>query len=388
VKLSSLLLGASLIPLSGCWLFLGLDGKVYPSDGSGGGDGAQACGDGAPPALELISRNVPVFATPGYPASYANDADYQSVWRSPIPAWVSFDLSQVDVASRQKVVVVWYGQGGDYDHTLLMLPGYNIPGSYFFEVSAAPGGAAPMEDTWKTVVQVGNNTLQSRQHVFDLGGNNWIRFRVTQSDGSPQNDDAAAEFDVFSVKSSICDDWMFFGDENAGASLAKPIDGDPSLPELVANASPGRFPLMQFAMMSGWGTDEFNKQLSSPDSWLATFPGRYVAIALGSKDAEQLVSPDTFRAHLDSIADRVVAAGKVPVVASVPPPMNTMFTAAAQALNAQLDGFFAAHPEAIRGPDLWTPFAGTSGFDKTNSDQKRTYRDAWLDALQKNVYTK
>jgi hypothetical protein len=399
MKLSSLLLGALMIPLSGCWLTLGLDGKVYESGGTaggatGGGGGGQGCGDGAPPTLQLISRNVPVFAMSAQTDTYANDAEYNTTWRSPITAsptgaWVAFDLSQAPVAQRQKVVIVWYGQGGvGYDHTLVGMPGYNIPGTYFFEVSAAPGGMAPAEDTWKAVVQVENNTLQSRQHVLDLGGNNWIRMRVTVSDGTTQNEDAAAQFDVFSVTSSICDDWVFFGDENDGAALDQPILPDPNLPELVQNAFPNRFPLMQFESMPGWGIDDFN---SSADGWLAAFPGHYVAIALGTKEANHTVSADTFRASLDRLADRIVAAGKVPVVATVPPPMNGMFTAAAMALNGVFDGpggFFAAHPQAIRGPDLWTPFAGTSGFNKDDPAQQRMYRDAWLGALKTNVYSK
>jgi hypothetical protein len=68
----------------------------------------------------VISREVSAFASSGaYSASYANDDSYDTAWRSQgTPAWLAYDLSGVPVATRSKVLVVWYNESYNYDHTV------------------------------------------------------------------------------------------------------------------------------------------------------------------------------------------------------------------------------------------------------------------------------
>ena len=68
----------------------------------------------------IISRNVPAFASSGYyPASFADDDNYDTVWRSQgTPAWLAYDLSGVPSSDRDKVLVVWYNASYDYNHTI------------------------------------------------------------------------------------------------------------------------------------------------------------------------------------------------------------------------------------------------------------------------------
>lgn len=404
------LLAGSTLLLSGCWLLNGLDDKEFTRapTGSGGaitgsgGSGAlgnggaggsvSACGEGAPEVMPIISRNVPAYGTEGgYPLSNANDQDYGSYWRAPVfagsPAWVAYDLSGVPEASRQNVIVVWYNGSGDYDHALQGTQGYNNPGAYTIQISSKPGGIAPENDAdWTTVVTVSDNTLRSRQHVVDLGGQNWLRFHATESDGSPQNDDIAIQVDVFSAQPLACDDWILFGNEHLGAALdVIPLD-DANLAEFVEAALPGRFPLIEYAGMSGWTADDLRKQFAKPDSWLAQFPGRYVGLAFGTKEAELATAPESFRAHLADVSSRVLAAGKIPVVANIPALADGSLTSAIVALNAEIETFHSQVPEAVRGADLWAAFEGTDGFDKEDAADRRVYRDAWLEAMLKNVY--
>src|SRR3954451_13825476 len=82
--------------------------------------------------MPLISRNVPAFASSGYyPASNANDDSYDTAWRSQgSPAWLAYDLSKVPASQRSKVLVAWYNETSNYDHTIVGYYAYNMPRDY------------------------------------------------------------------------------------------------------------------------------------------------------------------------------------------------------------------------------------------------------------------
>src|SRR5579859_8193744 len=84
----------------------------------------------------VISLNAPAFASNGYyPASDADDDSYDTAWRSQgTPAWLSYDLSRVPVSERGKVLVVWYNESYDYDHTIINNYSYNMPEDYTIAV--------------------------------------------------------------------------------------------------------------------------------------------------------------------------------------------------------------------------------------------------------------
>src|SRR6266704_1044598 len=69
----------------------------------------------------VISRNVPVFASSTiYPASNANNGNYNTLWRSNgTPAWLAYDLSGIPVVVRSKVLLIWYNETYNYNHTII-----------------------------------------------------------------------------------------------------------------------------------------------------------------------------------------------------------------------------------------------------------------------------
>ncbi len=77
----------------------------------------------------VISRHLPAFASSGYyPASNANDDSYDTTWRSQgTPGWLAYDLSNVPASQRSKVLVVWYNETSNYDHTIIGYNAYNMP---------------------------------------------------------------------------------------------------------------------------------------------------------------------------------------------------------------------------------------------------------------------
>src|SRR6266508_5273729 len=81
--------------------------------------------------MPVISRNVPAHTNDSgggaYPASLANDASYDTHWRTCnvpstfTPMYLVYDLSGVPAASRGRVVVAWYNDPttSSYDHTFV-----------------------------------------------------------------------------------------------------------------------------------------------------------------------------------------------------------------------------------------------------------------------------
>ena len=176
-----------------------------------------------PAPMRVISRGVPAFTNDScggsYPAKNANDSDYASYWWSCTgsPSTTSakrlaLDLSSVPVTQRGKVLVSWYNDPitSEYDHTVDQSVGYNIPQDYTIEVNATPGGTSPASN-WVTKATVTANTYSSRQHVIDMTGYNWLRLRVTASDGSPGNSDVAINMDVQDASAGAQDSWIFYG---------------------------------------------------------------------------------------------------------------------------------------------------------------------------------
>ena len=364
------------------------------ASGSGGGGGnASGCGDAAPPPMPVISHNVLAWASSelgGDTAPNANDGNYGTVWRSgAVPAWLAYDLSSVDPASRQRVVAVFYNPTSQYDHTLHGVDAYSIPASYVIEANAALGGGSPPDERWVTLATVEGNTLHSRQHVLELGGYTWIRLRATASDGSPENDDVAIDFDVHDASGGVCDDWIVFGDGAAltGLRVASP-DGD-SLASLINAQRSDRFPLIENGSQDYWSTDDGRKHILGPDGWLAAFPGHWVGLAFGWEDAITTEpDPAAFASYMKDLATQVLEAGKVPVIPTIPWHADPTVRARIDAMNAEILALYDEVPQVVRGPDLYQAFEGHAYDDQLwlTDEGALLYRQSWADTLLARVY--
>lgn len=344
--------------------------------------------------LALISRGLPAFATPeSQGASLANDADYSTVWRSQgVPASLTYDLGSLSPAQRARVLLVWYNGTYGYTHTMGCLGvGYNNLGAYLIEAHRAD--APPSEDGWVTLVEVHDNTFHSRQHLLELAGYSWLRLRALASDGSPQNEDVAINMDLYDAGAGVSDGWIFLGDSiTAGAMGHGTSDavetGANSFADQVFAGSGGR----AFPPQEDGGVPCITTADLAPlfDEWLARFPGRYVAVSLGTNDA-LAVSPESFYANYAAMADATLAAGKVLVVPTIPWSPDPERQAHILDLNAQLGRLYAVYPEVMRGPDLWTFFAehpqliSDDQIHPTPSGYA-TYRTVWASFAIEKVY--
>jgi hypothetical protein len=374
------------------------------SDASNAGDGGGGADAGSALApMPIISRGVPAFASSGTP-SLANDADYDTMWRSnettsaSTPSWLAYDLSGVPAAQRQHVDVVFYAVGGGYaEYDIYAKSGavtYNEPRDYTIEGNAAAGGGSAPTTGWQTLVTVTGNTLISKQHAVDLTGYSWLRFHVTAINGTSQNYNTAVNLDVHDASKGIEDSWLFVGDSitafamrNDGAGI-----GAPSFAALVHASKNAYFPAAEGAGEGGW-TSGTAFTIPSPDgngtlfdSWIRNFPGRFVCLGYGTNDGANASNGGQPTAdNFVKMIGIVTAAGKVPCIPHVPWAEDAAHQTSAQIINGRIDALYKTYPAVVRGPDLYSLLQGhTEWFQDSlhpNPQGREQYRQGWANAV-------
>lgn len=346
-------------------------------------------------ALQLISRDLSVVASSEYsPAALASDSNYDTTWRSlGLPASLAYDLSPLPAEQRAHVLLVWYN--GTYGYTTRMGcqgVGYNNLGAYTIEAHSGPGGGDPPLLGWVTLATVTDNSFHSRQHLLDLAGYTWLRLHATASDGSPQNEDVALNLDLYAVAGAVADGWIFFGDSiTAGAmghaTLSGPAGPVASFAEEIFALTGRSFPPQENGGVPCITTADLAPVFAD---WLARFPGRFVAISLGSNDAMG-VSPAQFYERYARMIELVIQAGKVPVVPTIPwsPDPERQFHSLD--LNAQIYQLYQAYPELVRGPDLWAFYAEHPQLIAADqlhptAEGYAAYRQLWASVMAARIY--
>jgi lysophospholipase L1-like esterase len=364
----------------------------------------------APAATPVISRNVPAHTNDdcggSQPAGNANDNDYDSQWwacRTPTnvaPIYLAYDLSGVPAAKRGQVLALWYNdpQTMQYDHTYVGVhpcctwPAYDIPSAYTLQANAASGGSLPALG-WVTLAIVTGNVLHSRQHLINLSGYNWFRINITKSEGSNNNFGIILNLDIHDASAGPQDDWIFYGDSITEGAMPHGsyswVGGTGTWAQLINAAEPGHFPAYEAAAIGGTLSAD---GVRSINGWLSLFPGRYAGVAYGTNDAGWGVSPATFYDNYVTMVEAVLAAGKVPIVPKIPWGCTSDILANVPALNQKIEALYAAYPQIIKGPDLWSYFKANQGLisDDCVHPSDAGYfgmRQQWANAMVANVYT-
>jgi len=339
----------------------------------------------------VISRNAPAFASSGYyPASYANDDSYDTSWRSQgSPAWLAYDLSNVPAPQRSKVLLVWYNETDNFDHTIIGFNAYNMPQDYTIDVNPAPGGSNPPSKEWVTLISVKANHYHSREHVIDMSGNNWIRMNVTAVDGSVENYDANINMDIYNASYGTTDDWIFFGDSiTAGAMGHSTVGGVKAFAQLINTQMPSNFPAQESGGIGYLTSVEGAKYINT---WLELFPGKYVALSYGTNDANSCTSGVIFYNNYVTMVQAVFNAGKIPVIPHIPWARAANIQNCGPTLNAKIDELYKAFPQIIKGPDFWTFYKNNQKFISNDNIHPTdlgfgAYRQQWANAMLTEVY--
>ncbi len=304
---------------------------------TGGGSAGQPAtmNPGAP--MKLISRGLPAFGSSGT-ADSANDEQPNIAWSAEsLPAWLAYDVSSVPQSERKQVLLAWYCYFADYLVTEPK-PEQQLPIDYSVEIHSGPGGGQPPASGWTEVAKVTGNARSARQHVFGFESANWVRLSVTKSSDSAK---VMIDADLYSAPNGGSDGWLFMGDSITYMTTQRAFS---DLPQLVAAASAGRVPVVVDGALGGTNTTTAQQII---DTSLAEFEGRYIVLAYGTNDHAN-------EFQMESLVQKVIAAGKVPVVPHVP--WSDQKLEEGPLLNEQIDALYLKYPEILRGPDLWQAF--------------------------------
>ena len=300
-------------------------------------------------------------------AKNANDAQPNIAWSSDaLPAWLAYDVSQVPAPQRQQVLLAWYCYWADYLVTMPK-PEQMLPLDYVVETNSAPSGAEPPADGWQEVASVSANAKSARQHVFDLAGANWVRLRVSKSSDAAK---VMIDMDLYSAPSGGSDGWLFMGDSITYMTTQRAFSDLPALVEKAEKAQKGRVPLVIDGALGGTNTTTAQDIIATS---LAEFEGRYVVLAYGTKD-------HATEFKMEQLVQRVLAAGKIPVVPHVP--WSDQKLEEGPLLNQSIDALYAKYPSLVPGPDLWRAFENRTdlipqGDVHPNADGQAFLRGEW-----------
>lgn len=355
-----------------------------------------------PRPMMVISRDVPAFASSFIrtlaPANANSDvydvADAHSWVSASVPAWIAYDLSDIPPSRRARVDIEWINSLSPYECDAWSggMP-WGLPTDYTIEVNASSLATPPMSG-WVTLTQVTGNVFRSRQHVVDLSGFNWVRMNVTRVLGT--SGVHVMHLDVHDLSQSSSgapeDSWIHFGDSITALGLnyyehRVGSENDFSFASLVHEQLPDRFPAQEDG---GLGGTTIADAVSHIDEWLSVFPGRFVGIGFGTNDAGR-TSPEQFYASYATVVQRVLDAGKVPIVPTIPWGKTAAVQTNGPALNRKIEELYAAYPRVVRGPDLWTLFQESpsliqdGGVHPTSQGCGRM-KQWWVQAMMCSVY--
>ncbi len=353
---------------------------------------------GAIKPMPCISCDQPAFVsgTISGNASMTN-AFSTSMWRSEgQPAWVAYDLSRVPVEQRTTILVAWYSQGGDHDNHIVYGKRYNAPGPYVIEGNSANGGedSAPTEG-WDILYSSPDPDSQSYscyQHRLDnFSSYNWLRFRTLKDnpDNDLYNHDLTLKMDVYDISGGATDSWLIVGNSiTAGAWRANEFG------VLVHEEREEFWPAWSGGGIGYMKTSDGAERMLP--KWLPEFPGKYVAISLGTNDAtlgRKATANDltTFYNNYESMVEQVTDADKKPVIGTIIWSTDTINQYNIQEFNKKLDELRTAHANIVMGPDLYSAFKDHTEWmnDKLhpNKDGYEKLRAIWAQWALDNIYS-
>ena len=311
------------------------------------------------PPNPLVSRHKRAVGWSSLPfakASYVNDGDYSTSWDAgrptpERPAWVAIDVG----TGPERLLVAWSAEGSfNYEEV-----DYGSPGAYRIETSGNSTDGA--NGSWRVAVDTVAVSTHGQANRVDFAGQRWVKLVVTRTPAKSPNGVQISEIDVHDATLGAKDSWFFLGDSIAALAFNRAPAHQPSVAAWVHERHAAYFPAM---INGGTGGAKSEDGAAHIDDWLARNPdAHFWAIGYGTNDAAGNASDtDRFRANLQAIVDKVRAAGRVPILASIPfasdeqhrniPKFNRVIDdlRATNALHRGPDLYrwFAAHPDELR----------------------------------------
>jgi lysophospholipase L1-like esterase len=204
------------------------------------------------------------------------------------------------------------------------------------------------------VARVAEVDTHARSHAFDFAGQRWVKLVVTAAPAQSPNGVQIDEIRVHDASRGVRDAWFFMGDSITAFAFGRPPPKTRGFAEWIHRRHPAFDPSV---VNGGIGGDKSDEGLARIDAWLAKNPdARYWGIAYGTNDAAgDTADTARFRANLTSMIERVRAAGRVPVLSTIPFASDGHHRHI-PAFNAVIDELTRANA-LPRGPDLYAWFA-------------------------------
>ncbi|MCL2012179.1 MAG: GDSL-type esterase/lipase family protein [Cystobacterineae bacterium] len=262
----------------------------------------------------LVSRGKPAFSSVGgSQPSRINDGNYRwdgggSWTNNGQAAWIAIRVGE----GPRRVLVEW-SSGANYSYTDT---GSGAPAAYSLEVSSdsTHGG----DGHWEERVNISDNRVRTRTHLLEFEGMSWVRMRLHS--GARANLD---EIDVYDATHAVelngnFDSWFFLGDSITAHAFDR-SKAHGSFAENVSRRWPQFFPMM---VNGGVGGDRTQHALARLDNALEQHPAiQFWAVCLGSNNVgsgNDGYGLAQFRSELLEITRRIQAAGRIPVLPSIP----------------------------------------------------------------------
>ncbi len=345
------------------------------------------------PPLEQIGKGVPVFAAHSQAnVGRLNDNNFDTTWESgSVPTWVAFNLNSVPAEKKQKILVSWANQA--YGHR--MGPGWQdkVPASYVIQGSASTGTNVPTD--WTTLSTTSGNPYASRQHVVQFSGYNWVRINITGTNGTQSIQ--LPELNVFNATPGVADSFLFLGDSITADWMRQwSINGKVVLAQLVAQKTNGaHYPVTEQAGYPGYSTYGV---VPNMDDILGAFPGRFVVVLLGANDSgsdfrlnDNLSDGTSFRPNYRKIVEKIIAAGKIPILTYITGSTNSGRATATAKYNDAIRQIASEYPEAILGPDLYSLTMNNTSYISSDTLHmsaagNAAIREAFANWISQNIY--
>ena len=145
--------------------------------------------------------------------------------------------------------------------------------------------------------------------------------------------------------------------------------------------------------LGGWTTTGVMGKLGQ---FLSVSQAHYITLSLGTNDINTYAGDtnaiNTAYNNLASMANTVLAAGRVPIIPHVPWARNGNIQANAPALNAKIDALCASNPSIILGPDLYGYFnsnqslISSDNLHPTSPAGFQAYRAYWANWALSKIY--
>jgi len=241
-----------------------------------------------------------------------------------------------------------------------------------------------------------------RQFVADLSGTGYTQIRMNISGIVGTN----GGYDALTVNgkagtNDINDAYLMFGDSVTANCWAAASNTGPTeqLGTQIHAARPTQFPVSTVGGQSGWvsatALDTSTYGIPNIQKFLQDMPAaKFVGVSLGTNDANDGVSAQTYCSNMQKIVRYIIAAGKTPIIPTIVASPSSAVQTNAPAMNACLATLEQNYPAVIVGPDLWTLFKGHSTSDGWFLDDLHpslgtgcsAFQNAWTNTLLAAVY--